>query len=329
MSDRKHHLTIPNLVPKELEIDKELTQVTPTILEVFLNKTCNMKCTYCNSAYSSQINNEAKKFGPILDSSGQPHPSTDFKPTHVDHKFYLDKTLEWIEKNHKNLKRLHLLGGETFYQTELQEVLNVLKKCKNRNLQLNIVSNLMVKEEFLIHYISQIKELIVNKNIGRFNLTVSIDGWGPEAEYARTGLKLNHFEKLFNYVSNEKWIFLNTNQTITCLTIRCIPELIKFLNNHRKTRRINQELGLVQFRPHMHPGIYGRDFWKKDFEKILELMSEDNESNKTSKEYMKGIFLSLPTSSNKKSILELKHYLDQLDQRRKTNWRKIYPYLDI
>ena len=32
---------------------------------------------------------------------------------------------------------------------------------------------------------------------------------------------------------------------------------------------------------------------------------------------------------NEKMITFLKSYLDTLDKRRNTNWRKIYPYLDI
>ena len=35
-SDRMHHLTIPNLSPRELDEDLNSTSVTPKILEVFL-----------------------------------------------------------------------------------------------------------------------------------------------------------------------------------------------------------------------------------------------------------------------------------------------------
>jgi pyruvate-formate lyase-activating enzyme len=329
LSDRQHHLQIPNLNPDELKENFNATIVTPTILEVFMNKTCNLKCTYCNTANSSQINAEAKLFGPILYKNGKEHTQYNFKNTHVDHRFYFEKTLEWIEKHGNKLKRLHLLGGETFYQKELDEMITVLKKLKNRNLELNIVSNLMTKEEIFKKYIEQIKTLILDKNIGRFDLTASIDGWGEEAEYARTGLKIEHFIKLFNYVVDQKWIFFNINQTITSLTVKSSPDLIKFLNEKRKQKTINHEIGFVIGRPHMHPGAYGKDFWKDDFSKILNMMPEDNQSNILVKKHMSGLLNSVPTTTNQKLVNELKYFLDQLDQRRNTNWRKICPHLDI
>ena len=46
-SDRQLHLTIPNLVPRELDADTTAISVTPTILEIFLNNTCNLSCLYC------------------------------------------------------------------------------------------------------------------------------------------------------------------------------------------------------------------------------------------------------------------------------------------
>ena len=79
--------------------------------------------------------------------------------------------------------------------------LNSIDKLFNSAIQLGI------KEEIFKKYIEQIKTLILDKNIGRFDLTASIDGWGEEAEYARTGLKIEHFIKLFNYVVDQKWIF--------------------------------------------------------------------------------------------------------------------------
>ena len=58
-------------------------------------------------------------------------------------------------------------------------------------------------------------------------------------------------------------------------------------------------------------------------------MPEDNQSNILVKKHMSGLLNSLPTTTNQKLVNELKYFLDQLDQRRNTNWREIYPYLDI
>jgi len=328
-SDRMHHLKIPNLAPKELEDNPLATTVTPKILEIFLNKTCNLKCTYCNTKNSTQWTAESKKFGPIYDTQGNEYAHLSYRENVSNYRKLFEKCLEWIEKNGHELRRLHLAGGEPFYQSELQEVLDVLKKIKNKHLEFNIISNFMVKEDTFKSSIERIKELVKDRNIGRLDLTASIDGWGPEAEYARSGLKIDHFNRLFEYACNEKWIFLNTNQTITALTMRTIPELINILNSYRKNRTINQEIGFVTGRPFMLPDIYGKDFWRSDIEKILSIMPEDNENNRRAKIYMAGCLNSLPKKPNLILIKELKHFLDQLDARRNTNWREVFPYLDI
>jgi hypothetical protein len=330
MSDRLQHLTIPNQTPKELFVDSSATVVTPKILEVFMNATCNLKCTYCTTRESSQWQAEAKKYGPLKFLDGKTIEYYEKKVSHPDARYFFEKTLNWIEKNGHELKRLHLLGGETFYQTELQEMLDTLKKVKNPNLELNIVSNLMVKENIYKNYIEQIKKLCKDKHIGRFDLSCSIDGWGPEAEYARFGLNLESWEKLFSYTVNQKWIYLNINKTITSLTMKTIVDLIKIINGYRKIRTINQHFNFVGERPWMHPKIYGYKFWSNDIDKILNEMPEDSKQNIISKKYMTGVLKSIPDKDpDYAQINMLKNFLNQLDQRRNTDWRKIFPYLDV
>ena len=337
VSDRINHLDIPNQYPEELDKDPTATTVTPTILELFMNDTCNLKCTYCGSRNSSQWNTELKKHGPInIPTTEESDPYFGASTWSVykknkNSKKIFEKSLEWIEKNGHKLKRLHLLGGETFYQKELDEMLLTLKKIKNRNLEFNIVSNFMIKEDTFKMYIEQIKELITNKNIGRFDLTASIDGWGPEAEYARTGLKCDHFEKLFEYACNQKWMVLNTNQTVTSLTVKSIPLLTKKIIEWRKINpKIHQRFGMVVRRNFMHPKAYGYNFWKKDLENIVKLMPTDSKQDKLAMAYMQGQFRQI-TNNDPDMILvkQLKSFLSLLDQRRNTNWREVYPYLDI
>ena len=45
---------------------------------------------------------------------------------------------------------------------------------------------------------------------------------------------------------------------------------------------------------------------------------------------MSGLLKSIPDKDpDYEQISMLKFFLDQLDQRRNTNWRRIFPYLDI
>ena len=102
------------------------------------------------------------------------------------------------------------------------------------------------------------------------------------------------------------------------------------VDEYRKIRPINQHQSFVINRWWLHPDIFGFDFWKNDIEKMLTVMPEDSIIALRSKEYMKGILYSIakiPPDKNK--IKTLHYFLDQLDQRRNTNWKKTFPHLDI
>ena len=331
-SDRMYHLKIPNLTPPELDTNPTATHVTPRIVEVFINNLCNMSCVYCRPQNSSQIQAENNKFGEfnvkgVVLSNGT---LTDTMPMQQK---YFEKFCQWLEKNSSTLMQLQLLGGETFYQSELDVILDVLEKGKNPNLELTIVSNLMVKPARLRHYIERIKQMCIRGHIGRLALTASIDGWGPEAEYARYGLELETWEKNFAYVVSNKWIALHINQVMTVLTMKSIPQLLERLNYYRQQRPISQEITLVvtgTIRPFLHPGIFGGNFWKEDFKRIFELMPTTTDVDRNSRIYMEGIqTLLMSQKADPEKIEQLYVFLNEMDRRRGTNWKSVYPYLDI
>lgn len=345
ISDRMHMAEMPNQSPPELESDPSATHVTPRILEILLNDTCNMKCVYCGPEHSSQWKNEIKKYGALTDPDGKPiqglAPTSNGMYKSKNQKAYLSKTKDWLIRNAHKLARLHLQGGETFYQSELDDILEALEKQKARNLELNIISNLMVKEEQFVSRIERIKKLCADRKIGRFDLTASIDGWGPEAEYARTGLKCDHFEKMFSYVVDQKWMTLHVNLTVTSLTVRSLPQLVtKLIEYRKKNPKISIRAGALATSstpPFLHPSVFGKKFWMGShpsnssyLEDILSVWPKVDHHDVLQMQELKSIFETIPTEMpNKQLVAYFKHFLDQLDRRRNTNWRQVYPYLDI
>jgi len=330
-SDRMNMLKMPNQVPPEMANNPLATSVTPKILEIFMNDTCNMKCTYCGPKESSRWKSELRKHGHLTDPDGVPLHDFHVMPKNKNQRLFLEKTKDWLLRNAHTLSRLHLLGGETFYQSELDEMLDTLEKVKAKHLEVNIVSNLMVKEERFTSVIERIKRLLKDRRIGRFDLTASIDGWGPEAEYARTGLKCDHFEKLFSHAVNQKWMTLHTNQTITAMTVKSIPTFVEKVKEYRKQNpKISIRAGALTGQPYLHPATFGSAFWESDLEAILAAWPQDTEQDHAQKNEMKGVFDSITnTAPDEKMVKFFKHYLDQLDKRRNTNWREVLPYLDI
>lgn len=327
-SDRMHMKTMPDQVPPELQKDPTATKVTPTIFELLVKSTCNLMCTYCNTRDSSKIRAEVRRFGEITYPDGtQPNRMYNWTD-HPKSEEYFAKSLEYLEKNGNQLRRFHLLGGETLFMKETKEVYKSLAKLNNRTLQFNIVSNLMVNN--VPEHIEEIEKLIRDRCIGRFDLTCSIDNWGPEAEYARYGLKCDKWLENFDYVVNKKWIYLNTQSCMTTLTLRSYYKLLQVLNERRKIRKIHNEHSFVIGRDMMHPRIYGGKFWEQDFKNALDEMPDQDPNDATLKSYWYGMWKSIKDlEPNRKEIDKGKFYLDTLDKRRNLDWRKVYPYLDI
>jgi organic radical activating enzyme len=330
-SDRQHNLAIPDLTPPELETDATAVRVTPRIVEIFAQNTCNFACTYCFASLSSKIEQESKKFG-WFRSEGVEIPVYEVPETTKE---YFEIFMDWLENHIQDLKRLHLLGGETFLQQDLlQRVLGVIERHPNPGLEFCIFSNLNVPDKLWDLWIPRIKDLADRGHIKRFDLTASIDCWGAEAEYARFGLDLAKFEERFAWAADQDpdWLRLNVNQTVTCLTMRTMPDLIDKIRKYSKNRHIGHYFQFYTG-PQMwqHPKTYAYDFWNETFDEIFRAMPKDTPEQLEAIPRMQGLQAYLKTfkDHNWTDIRNLHIFLDELDRRRNTDWRRVFPYLDI
>jgi len=328
-SDRQHNNEIDGLYPKELDENPLATVVTPRIVEIFAKNTCNLSCIYCGEDLSSQIENENKKYGyanSLIDRIKQVDAN--------QNDFYFNKFFEWLNDNIQNLARLHLLGGETFIQHDLiTRVLEILKQNPSPKLQLNIFSNFNAPSKYWYDYTTQIKDLCSSGHLGRFDLTCSIDCWGPEQEYVRSGLKLDILEEYFAWAAeqSEDWLYLNINQTISSMTIKTMPDLIDKLNLYNKHRHIGHYFMLVDGNRYHHPDIFDYSMWSDDFNRIFNAMRKKTVEDFEAIKRMDGIQKRLENTCKYQPVYvkQLHDYLDELDRRRKTNWRQLFPYLII
>jgi len=331
-SDRQHNLDIRGLTPPELEIDPTAITVSPRIVEIFAQNTCNLSCIYCNGNLSSRIEQENLKHGDFELSGVQIPVIT--KPTAAT-KEYFAKFIIWLEKNVTTLVRLHLLGGETFIQHELMtSVLDILERHPNPNLEFCIFSNMNVPDSAWNRYIPRIRDLQKQKHIKYFDLTASIDCWGPEQEYVRSGLDLDKFEERFAWAADQDptWLRLNVNQTVTAMTVRTMPGLIQKIKQYSKHRHIGHYFqfytGAQMFQ---HPNIYAYSMWEKDFDKILSNMPVDTVEQQEAVPRMIGLqkYLQQTKVHNQDEIKKLHVYLNEIDRRRGTDWHKLFDYLMV
>lgn len=325
-SDRMLQLTIPNQVPDELDTDRNAVVVSPKIVEVYLDNVCNMSCLYCWDGFSSKIQQENIRFGDFSDRGVEIKNQAIIAPNRDKLK---NKFWEWLDCNYSTLERLNILGGEPFYQQDFLTCMEFLNSHDNPNLEFNVVSNLNIKHDKFKSNIMEIKKLVAARKIKRFDLTVSIDCFGKEQEYVRYGLDLELWKKNFEFLVNEKWIVLNVNQTISGLTIKTMLPLINYINLHRGVRRIGHYFSsVVHTHKFLEPGIFGKDFFKEDFDEILTAMNSDTDWNEKYKSYMSGIYLQLNSvDRDQEKINQLGIFLNEIDRRRGLDWKQTFPWL--
>jgi hypothetical protein len=221
-----------------------------------------------------------------------------------------------------------LLGGEPFYQKQFDDFLNFFSENPCPNLEFNIVTNLMLSSEKLKGYIERIKNLIIDKKISRLDITASIDCWGPQQEFVRFGLDLTQWEENFRYLIDQRWIKLNINNTISILTVKTLPDLLDKLSQWAENRKIEHYFAQVYYPSYMTLDILGKEEFQNDFSKILSMMETKSWRGTEAKKHMEGIMSTNDTAKfNQTETLKLLTFLDEIDRRRNTNWRELFPWL--
>ena len=175
------------------------------------------------------------------------------------------------------------------------------------------------------------KNNVINaRKIKRFDVIASIDCFGPEQEYVRHGLNLSVWQSNFEYLVEQKWITLSINQTISVLTIKTMLPLISYINEKRKIRKLEHYFSTVVLtHDFFRPEIFGKDFFKQEFDSIIENMPNDTWQHQEAKTYMQGIWLQINSKErNQEAINRLGVYLDEIDRRRNLNWRKTFTWLE-
>lgn len=323
-SDRMRHLTVPYEMPPELENDPNAVSVSPTVLEVYFNNTCNLGCLYCGPELSSYLANENHKHGDFAK-----HGVTLINPA-THYRDLLPQFWRWFDQGFQTLQRLHILGGEPFYQKkELHELFDKIEANPNPRCELNIITNLMVSPLLLQQHIDRLRDLVARRCVKKVDITCSIDCWGPQQQYVRWGLDLDQWEQNFQYLLQQKWLTVNINQTISVLTIKTMPELLRRLQQWRQIHRVGHWFSEVYPGPHyLKPHILGPDVFAEDFDIILSMMPTDTEENITAHRYMQGIAEHIGQQSfDSKSVGDLFVFLEEKDRRRGTQWSELFPWL--
>jgi len=324
-SDRITNLDFPGIhSPPELDIQPNEISVTPRILEIYFDNTCNLKCVYCGPQLSSLWAAENKRHG--MFTTGTLTLSDRFeKSTNIEAN--KQKLFSWLKENAHHLTVFNILGGEPLYQTELEQSLDLFEQYPAPELKLQIFTNLNSKLSHLTKIVGQVKRLIDAGHLREFEVTASLDCWGAEQEYVRFPLKLSVWETNFEYLLAQPWINLIVGSTVTPLTIKTLPDLLERVNKWNLVRKVYHYQNSVSGRDHLKVEVLG-DIFQQDFARALALKSTGTPEDESAKTYLEGIARqSYNAKPNIPEIKNLHGLLNELDRRRGTSWHQTFPWL--
>jgi hypothetical protein len=318
-SERNAYVDDIDIIPKEMLSNPTEINVTPRILEVYFNNTCNLTCLYCSPANSSLIEKEYYKFGQV------PGNSYSVLPVKENNEAYVEKFWEWMKNNSNNLKVFNILGGEPLHQTEFKDCIDFFNKYPNPEITFGIFSNLQQKYNKFKEKIETIEQLVKNKKIQKFNVVCSIDCWGPESEFVRKGLDLVTWEKNFALLCKSKYVTPSVHMTATPMSLKTSPDLIRKIHEYRKYKPIAISLNTVTNPKCLNPYAFG-----KNIAHLLEpILDEIHLNDSVFFELTDGIYNKMKNSEpDIPMIKQFVSFMDVLDFRRKTEWRNVFPELN-
>ena len=318
-SERSSYINKELMSPPELEYNPTATKVTPRILEVYFANVCNQKCVYCSPIFSNLIQKEIEKFGPIVDDE------YDLKGYEVvpEYRRMKREFWEWMDDNAIHLYNFQVLGGEPLYQKEIFECLEFFEARELPQLNWKIFSNLKHNFKGFKQKVDRISALVERGAIRSFEMVCSIDNWGPQAEFARSGMKLDEWKRNFEYVLHNPYITLSIHSTISPVTISTMPEFYKMVMEYSKVKKIDYGWNTVKMPSFMNPEILGH-YTEKFYDELLDVV----EATDYRKRYLEGFkkqCVSHPVDVPR--LTKLRNYLDGIDKRRGTDWKSLYPWM--
>ena len=196
--------------------DVGLGYAYPKYLELSFTNKCQMACSYCGPSFSSTWQKEIDEHGSYNLSQQEYWNGDEYREKDSQ---YVTKFWKWFPQAYEHLFVLRVTGGEPLLDKNTYKLLEYVKQNPRKGLSFHCNSNLMVSKNRIIKYSKLAKDIPNSK------LYVSIDSWGPQAEYIRNGLDIDHFEENLHVVLSHG-LHVGLMITYNYLSIFNIDELI-------------------------------------------------------------------------------------------------------
>lgn len=324
-SDRQFQLKIPDVYPRELDHDPTLVNVQPSILEVFFANTCNFKCVYCKGSLSSSIQTEEDRWGSAIIPTDHTRNSNQYQDL-------VPQFWSWMERNGSNLKRLQILGGEPLFQQDFYKLLDYFESHPNPSLEFNIITNLHIPDNRLQQANEKLLRLLDQGFIGRIDIQVSVDCWGPGQEYVRYGFDRAVFEQNLKVLTHHQKFRIGLLSTVNALTISEMPALVRKFQEWNTWQPVFWYMHLVL--PHdsspFSPLMFDYSVFKDSLAQVAQMLPQQAWDDRQTYDIFAGIDSKIKALSRHDpgKQQELVRILDEIDRRRSLSWRQTFPWLD-
>lgn len=322
----------------------------PRYVEVNFNQACNLKCSYCSPHLSTAWHKEVNELGPIQLADGRRHNDTGWMardnmiPDNGPNNPYLKAFWEWFPEVYPTLQTFRMTGGEPLMDKNTFKVFDyVLANPTNPNFHLSITSNCSPPGNQWEKFLDSLNALEDANAIDHFMLYCSLDSWGPQAEYIRTGLD---FDRMHKNVT--EYLRRGRKHSLTFIVTYCamsLPGWRTYLENILRLREeFNTDRQLIWFDTPMlmDPDWLSLKLYTPDMLKSLEESIEFMQANKeVVGAQFKGFkdyeiakvqrlldWARVPYAGNLDQVrANFYAYVTQHDQRRGTNFTTTFPEL--
>jgi organic radical activating enzyme len=202
-------------------------KVNPEYIEVAFSNECNFKCGYCHPMHSSSFYQEAKKHGPVPKVKNHNVDVSWFEAIEEDSNPYIDAWWKWWPEVSKTLNILRITGGEPLLHKTTWKLFEELKANPRPHLELNMNSNLGMTHRHVEKLVKNINELRDQNAIKKFKLFSSMETWGKRAEYLRTGLNIDTWEKNQDIYVRGTQAHISHMNTYNILTVTSYKEFLQ------------------------------------------------------------------------------------------------------
>jgi organic radical activating enzyme len=348
LSDRKEkNSTI--YTPERFKQVKEdlLGNVNPQYIEISFGNECNFKCGYCHPKHSSSYYKEIKDFGPYSTVKNHRNDIDWFKIYEEETNPYVDAWWKWWPEVRETLDILRITGGEPLLQKSTWKLLEDLDANPQPNLEININSNFGVKPILIERLVEKVNALLSQGKIKHFMVFTSIDTWGPQAEYIRTGLDIKLWEKNLNTFltrTNLPVTFMMTFNILTVTNFKSLLEKVLEWRNKYNTddqsvwqrvrfdtpylkEPLQYDMNILpkeQFVPYMYNSL---DFIKENLDNTDKFKFSNIEYDKFFRvlKYMETE--NYPQNKLMEGRKDFYNWFTEYDRRRGTDFKKTFPEL--